>query len=273
MQEEMGYVDCHCHLAAPEFADDLDIVVKRGKEANIKAIIVVPEFFTEFERTLDICEQYSDFLFPCLGIHPVQRDSELTERSVMPDDLKDAIPFIDSHYNEIVGIGEVGLDFTPFYTKEIDSKEKQREVLRFQAALAQKYDLPLNVHSRSAGRPTIKALKECGATKVVLHAYSGNAASAMEGVQAGYYFSIPPCIVRSEQKQNIVKRIPMDNILLETDSPALGPEKQVRNEPSNITISCEWIAKIKGISVEDVQKITTENACKLFPKLKSVLLE
>ncbi|XP_077416293.1 putative deoxyribonuclease TATDN3 isoform X3 [Vanacampus margaritifer] len=212
--------------------------------------------------------RFPGFVFPCLGVHPVQEVSSDQHRSVSLQDLDAALPLIDKYKDRLVAIGEVGLDFTPRYVSNESDKESQRQVLIRQARLAKELDLPLNVHSRSAGRPTIQLLKEQGVEKVLLHAFDGRPAAAMEGVKAGYFFSIPPSIVRSEQKQKLVKQLPLENLCLETDSPALGPEKQVRNEPKNIVVAAEYISIVKGVSVEEVMQATTRNALRLFPKLK-----
>ncbi|XP_059530618.1 putative deoxyribonuclease TATDN3 isoform X5 [Myotis daubentonii] len=251
-----GLVDCHCHLAAPDFDRDLDDVLEKAKKANVMALVVVAEHSGEFEKIMQLSERYNGFVLPCLGVHPVQGLSPEEQRSVT---LK------------------VGLDFSPRFAGTDAQKEEQRQVLIRQVQLAKRLNLPLNVHSRSAGRPTISLLNEQGADKVLLHAFDGRPSVAMEGVKAGYFFSIPPSIIRSGQlflfskKQKLVKQLPLTSICLETDSPALGPEKQVRNEPQNITISAEYIAQVKGISVEEVMEVTTQNALKLFPKLQHLL--
>ncbi|XP_008124034.2 putative deoxyribonuclease TATDN3 isoform X3 [Anolis carolinensis] len=265
----MGAVDCHCHLAAPEFEGDIECVLEEARKSKLLALVAVAEHSGDFEKIIHLSERYSGFVFGCLGIHPIQSSPTGQERSVTLQDLDEALPLIELYKDHLLAIGEVGLDFTPRIASTEEQKEGQRQVLIKQIQLAKQLDLPLNVHSRSAGRPTINLLKEQGAERVLLHAFDGKPSVAIAGVQAGYFFSIPPSIIRSEQK--LVKQLPLESICLETDSPALGPEKQVRNEPKNIFIAAEYIAKIKGISVEDVLHKTTQNALKVFPKLKSIL--
>ncbi|XP_030625807.1 putative deoxyribonuclease TATDN3 isoform X4 [Chanos chanos] len=246
-----GYIDCHCHISARDFDNDIDDIIESSKQVGIVALLAVAEHVGEFEKIIQLSQRFSGFIMPCLGVHPVQgTDTAHQERGAFP---------------------EVGLDFTPRIVSSDTGKESQRQVLIRQAELAKHLNLPLNVHSRSAGRPTIHLLKELGVEKALLHAFDGKPSVAMEGVKAGYFFSIPPSIVRSEQKQKLVKQLPLENMCLETDSPALGPEKQVRNEPKNIIISAEYIAKVKGIPLQRVMEVTTQNALRLFPKLKTLI--
>lgn len=265
-----GYVDCHCHISAADFDKDIDEVIEESKKAGLSALLAVAEHAGEFDKIIELSKRFPGFIFPCLGVHPVQEVSAEEQRGASLQDLDAALPIIEKYKDHLVAIGEVGLDFTPRYIRGDTDKESQRQVLICQAQIAKELDLPLNVHSRSAGRPTIQLLKEQGVEKALLHAFDGKPSVAMEGVKAGYFFSIPPSIIRSEQ-QKLVKQLPLEHICLETDSPALGPEKQVRNEPKNICISAEYISKIKGVSLQTVMEVTTQNALRLFPKLKSAI--
>ncbi|XP_056111963.1 tatD DNase domain containing 3-like isoform X1 [Rhinichthys klamathensis goyatoka] len=264
-----GYIDCHCHISAEDFDSDIDDVIGESKKAGLVALLAVAEHAGEFEKIIQLSQRFPGFIMPCLGVHPVQDPAQ--PRGAVLEDLDAALPLIDKYKEHIVAIGEVGLDFTPRVVNSDAGKDGQRQVLIRQAEIAKQLNLPLNVHSRSAGRPTIHLLKELGVENALLHAFDGKPSVAMEGVKAGYFFSIPPSIVRSDQKQKLVKQVPLESMCLETDAPALGPEKQVRNVPRNISISAEYIAQIKGIPLEKVIEVTSQNALRLFPKLKTFI--
>ncbi|XP_041108620.1 tatD DNase domain containing 3-like isoform X1 [Polyodon spathula] len=266
-----GFIDCHCHISAKEFDKDIEDVIGKAKEAGLLALVAVAEHCGEFERIIELSNRFPGFVLPCLGVHPVQGIPPQEQRGVTMRDLDAAVPLIENYKDQLLAIGEVGLDFSPRFASTDTQREEQRLVLIRQVEIAKRLDLPLNVHSRSAGRPTINLLKEQEVEKVLLHAFDGKPSVALEGVKAGYFFSIPPSIVRSGQKQKLVKQLPLEFMCLETDSPALGPEKQVRNEPRNILVSAEYIANVKGVSVEKVMEVTTQNALKLFPKLQKFL--
>ncbi|XP_071834109.1 putative deoxyribonuclease TATDN3 isoform X2 [Apostichopus japonicus] len=261
-----GFIDCHCHLASTDFKEDIHEVISRAKKTGVRCALVVPDLKYELPLVCDLAKTYPDFIAPALGIHPVQGSSPDNLRSVSWDDFEGVTELITEYKENIVAIGEIGLDFTPRFIKSDSDKQTQRDIFKKQIQLAKSLNLPVNVHSRSAGRPAIELLKSEGAEMVLLHAFDGRPSIAMQGVQAGYYFSIPPSIVRSEQ-QKLVKQLPLEKLCLETDSPALAAEKQTRNEPCNITICCDYIAKVKNITPEEVQRVTTANALKLFPKL------
>ena len=196
-------------------------------------------------------------LRPCLGLHP-----EFAER----DEVAALADLIRKERDNIAAIGEVGLDY--WLAKTEPARDRQRDILRTFATLSSSLDLPLNVHSRSAGHYTIDLLREAGAKKVLMHAFDGRASYALRGVEAGFLFSIPPSIARSPQKQKLVQRLPLEALCLETDAPVLGPVKGERNEPANARVSAEYISALKGIPLETVLHTTYENAVRLFGSSK-----
>ncbi|XP_041355082.1 putative deoxyribonuclease TATDN3 isoform X2 [Gigantopelta aegis] len=249
------FIDAHSHLTDEVF-----------DKIGVKAALVVSENEAQFNKVISLADRFPEFVLPCLGVHPVQQDADQA-RSVNLKDIENVAAILERHHERLGAVGEIGLDFTPRFCKADDDKTTQKLVFTQQVQLAQKYDLPINVHSRSAGRPTIALLKELGASRVLMHAFDGKPSVALDGVRAGFYFSIPPSIVRSQQKDKLVSQLPLENIILETDSPALGPVKEERNVPANVTISCDYIATVKKIDPKEVRLITTQNAIKLFPKL------
>ena len=133
--------------------------------------------------------------------------------------------------------------------------------------LAEELELPVSVHSRSAGRHAIALLEEEGATRACLHAFDGRAVHGERGAGLGYGFSIPPSVVRSRVKQKLVGRLPDDAILLESDSPVLGPDARARNEPANLVVGLREIAAIRGCSEDAVAERARARTRRLFPRL------
>ncbi|XP_059212289.1 putative deoxyribonuclease tatdn3 [Centropristis striata] len=263
---EHGFVDCHCHISAREFEEDLEDVIQRTTEAGVKTLVAVTEEVREFDRVLQLQERYPALLAPCLGLHPLQRGPDGEQRSVTPKDLEDALPLFYKHRERLVAVGEIGLDFTPWFCPSQQDRQQQLEVFTRQLDVSKELQLPVNVHSRSAAKVTIQTMREQGISAALLHNFAGKPSVALEGVKAGYFFSFPPAVCRNQQRDKLIKQIPLEHICLETDSPALGLDRHVRNEPSNILLSCRHIADVKGLSTQTVQLVTTQNALRLFPK-------
>jgi TatD DNase family protein len=175
------------------------------------------------------------------------------------------VAFIRQNRSHLSAIGEVGLDL--WLIKNEAQKEIQRHIFKQFILLSNELNLPLNVHSRSAGRHAIAMLLDNNAKRVQLHAFDGKIGSAMPAVDAGYLFSIPPSIIRSRQKQKLVKQLPLSCLLVETDSPVLGPDPQTRNEPANITVSIAAIAQLKSIEERAVLEAVADNASRLYPDI------
>lgn len=272
-----GIVDVHTHLTDSSLFQDIRNIIDRALQNDVRAALVVAEKFAEFSSVLELSERYPKFVVPCLGVHPIQATGKIDEkgieikRSVIVQDYDGVEEAIEKAMNVIGCIGEIGLDFSPRFCPTSDDKEVQKLILTRQVRLAQRLDLSINVHSRSAGKQTVQLLKELGAQHVLLHAFDGRASVALEGVSSGFYFSVTASICRDPQLQKMVKMLPLGNLMVETDSPAIAPIKGTVNEPANALIACEHIAKIKKVDIEDVKRITTENAVKVFPKLKTLL--
>jgi TatD DNase family protein len=247
-------IDTHAHLCDAAFDADRADVLEKARTAGITAIIGVGEDLADAEKNLRLAAEHP-MIRPAAGLYPTHLSLELAER------MRE---FIRSHRNQIVAIGEVGLDY--WMVKEESEREIQREIFRSFIELGKELALPINVHSRSAGRHVVTELLNIGAAGVQLHAFDGKLSAAMPAVEAGFFFSIPPSILRSEQKQKLAKKLPLSNLLIETDSPVLGPVPGERNEPANATIALRMIAELKGITIEEVAEAVADNTCRLYGK-------
>lgn len=245
-------IDTHTHICDPSFDTDRGEVLKKAADAGVTALIAVGENLDDARRNLELAGQHP-MIRPAAGLYPTILDL---------DQAGQMHAFIRRERPRLVAIGEVGLDF--WVVKEEAQKELQKEILKGFVQLSRELDLPLNIHSRSAGRHAVALLLENGATRVQMHAFDGKASAALPAVEAGFFFSVPPSVVRSRQKQKLVKRLPLSCLLVETDSPVLGPDPKLRNEPANIILAIQAITELKSTAEAEVLAAVRENTRRLY---------
>ena len=245
-------IDTHAHICDSSFDIDLPAVLKRAEQSGIQAIIAVGENIEDARKNLELAEDFP-ILKPAAGLYPAYTDLDAT---------KEMLEFIQGNRHRFYAVGEVGLDF--WLIKEEEKREIQKEVFSLFIGLSMNLSLPLNVHSRSAGHHALNILLAHNAKSVQMHAFDGKASYVLPAVEAGFFFSIPPSVVRSPQKQKLVKAVPIESLLLETDSPVLGPNPKIRNEPENLLVAARAIADIKGLSLEETLNIVKENTLRLY---------
>jgi TatD DNase family protein len=245
-------IDVHSHLTDPSFKDIVE-VLKRAKAAGVERVITSLMDPAEIERGLEIIRLYPNMISITMGFDPCI----IAEREYLI--FLDAIK---KNRNNLVGIGEVGLDH--FRIKDHHQRAIQESLFRSSIRLARSMDLPLIVHSRSAGKKALEVLKEEAAERVLMHAFDGKVGDALLATKKGYYFSIPTSVVYSIQKQKLARFLPFESLLLETDSPVLSPVRGERNEPANLVHAAEKIGELKMVSGEEVARITTLNAKNFF---------
>ena len=250
--EDMRLIDTHTHLCDPVFDADRIDVVQRARQAGVVKIIALGETMDDAEKNLRLADEFEEIL-PGAGLYPTCLDLAQAESMVA---------FIRTHQRRLTAIGEVGLDFR--VVEDESAREIQKQIFSMFIDLSKELDLPLNVHSRSAGRHAVAMLLAQGAEKVQLHAFDGKYGNAIPAVEAGYFFSVPPSVVRSRQKQKLVKNLPLSCLLVETDSPVLGPDPGIRNEPENIRIGIDMIARIKQVDPEEVAERVRDNSFRLY---------
>ncbi|KAI9226083.1 MAG: hypothetical protein DHS80DRAFT_33073 [Piptocephalis tieghemiana] len=285
----MFLIDCHAHLTPRSLPPDTDLTSYLAQLAkaspSLGAILTVTEEWEDIRWMENWQGPAPDtkllpLLLPMVGIHPVQPLPGGKVRSAVPEDLEGLEDLVNRIKGRLIGLGEVGLDFSPHIIQahrdhqapepcSADQvKENQRRVFRAQIRLALSTGLPLNVHSRQAGHHALTLLREEGATPVLMHAFDGRPAVVRQGLMDGHYFSIAPSILRDPGMERLARLVPLDRLVLETDSPALGPKAGESNHPANLTISLQEVARVKGVSIEEVAKATLNNSLRLFPNLR-----
>jgi len=249
-------IDTHCHLDFKPFNKDREEVLKLTKE-KLTCIVNSGTSHQGNKRVLELAKENPNFLYPSFGFHPV-RSGETSKK-----EIEIAIEHMVNHLDDIVAIGEVGMDY--FHVKDKKIREKQGEIFKIFAELANEYEVPLLIHSRDCEKKAYNIVKKFHSIpEVIFHCYSGSLKTANKIVDDGYYISFATMISYSKHHQELAKDIPLEYILTETDSPYLAPRRGERNEPVNVAKVVEKIAEINEEEVEVIDKITEKNAKKVF---------
>jgi TatD DNase family protein len=250
-------IDTHCHLDFKDFDNDRDLVLSRSRDHGISIIINVGSSIEGTKRSIEIAEK-NDFVYAAAGIHPHEGDR------IKENTLNLFTGFLKKP--KVVAVGEIGLD----YYKNISSKENQKRLFIRLLEMAKNADLPLIIHNREAHKDIMAILKEIMGSHIngVMHCFSGDEKFLKECMDAGFFISFTCNITfkNASRLRQIAGLVPMDRLLLETDAPFLAPQdfRGKRNEPMYVKYAAEEIARIKGLSFEEVAGITTQNAKQLF---------
>ena len=257
--------ETHAHYDDEKFDEDrVELLSHLLKENNIGNIVNIGASFRGCKDSLALANQY-DNVYAALGIHPEEMD-DFSEENLNWIKENAANP-------KVVAIGEIGLDY--YWIKDEEGRAKQREWFKRQLALAKEVDLPVVIHSRDAAEDTLNTIVEYNKQsnkKGIIHCYSYSKEIALEYTKMGWYIGVGGVVTFKNSKKLVetVKAIPIENIVLETDCPYMAPVPHRGERNSSIFLSyvAEKIAELKGLSVAEVERITYENALKIYSKAK-----
>ena len=256
------FIDTHAHLYDERYDDDRAEMIARAAEAGVTQIISMGDTMAASAQVVADAEQYPA-LYAAVGIHP--------ESACTLSDAERAQLLAWAKHPKVVAIGEIGLDY--YWEKDPKVRAVQRELFVAQLGIARTAGLPVCIHDREAHGDTLAILQAEGRDLTgVLHCYSGSLETARELWKMGYYIGIdgPLTFKNAGKLPAIVREAPQESLLIETDSPYLAPvpKRGKRNEPAYVVHVAAKIAELRGETVEEVARYTTENARRLYPKLK-----
>lgn len=246
-------IDVHAHLEQPDYNSDRDQVIELCKQ-KLNAVVTCCAHPNDFKLTMDMIEKQKNFIFATFSIHPiyVKEINELQK--------KEFFDLIVKSKDKIVGIGETGLDY--FHVKENEWREKQKELFREHILLAKQLKKPIVIHSRDAIDDTVNILEQEDIKNVLMHLF-GARHLVKKIIENDWSISVGPIAQHSKTHKKIIRDMPIENIMLETDSPWFGSEGK-RNDPTAVIGVANRISEIKKITPEEVDKITTQNAINFF---------
>lgn len=249
-------IDTHSHL---EQIENLKEAIINAVNSGITGIIAVGVDYSSNQKILELSQKFlQPKIYPALGIHPTE---------IKPEEIEIALNFIEKNISQLVAIGEIGLDYWFKTTQPGKNQQLQKDVFISQLQLAKKYFLPVIIHSRGAWNESYEIARRENITTAVFHWYSGPLDVLEKIIQTGYFISASPALEYSQQHRQAVENAPLENILVETDSPVRYRDKQQNfytSQPKDILRTIKTLAEIKKIPPEKIIDQTTVNAKKIF---------
>lgn len=251
----INFIDSHAHLTSPQVYGDIEEILERAQNAGIKSIINICTNRDTLEKGLQLASQYS-WVYNVAATTPHDVEAEGEELFPLMAEC--------ARQGKLVAVGETGLDYHYMHSKP----EIQQQFLRRYFQLAHECQLPVVIHCRDAFGDFFRILDEEYRGPGVLHCFTGNIAEAHQVIKRGWYLSLSGIVTfkKSEELREVAKMVPLDQLLIETDTPYLAPQSKrgKTNEPSYLLDTAEMIASLKRISLEEVAEATSENGCRLF---------
>ena len=244
-------IDMHSHLEHCFFDNDRDKVIENAEKAGVKVAVTSGINPETNRKSLQLAEKFG-IVKASLGIYPIntlQKEIESGDFPLKPNvfDVDEEIKFIEKNKNKIAYVGEIGLDYAL-----IKDEKEQKDLFLKMISLAEKIKKPVLIHSRKAELDCIEMLESSKLKKIIMHCFTGKKKLAKRISDNGWFLTIPTCVVRSQQFQDIVKDVQITQLFCETDAPYLSPYKDKRNEPAFIIESYKKIAEIKKMELNEV---------------------
>jgi len=251
-----GLIDTHCHIDEAAFDADREEVIALQRESGVELMIVPGVNVASIETVMQVCRSHPGYCYPALGLHPEDVKDDWQEQLTIVEQA------IRNHRNELVAIGEIGLDY--YWDKTY--KEEQQEVLRRQLIMARELDLPVILHNREATEDILRIVKEEGG-RGVFHCFNGSRETAQQILDMGFYLGIGGVLTFKNSKlAEKLDVVPLERILLETDAPYMAPvpHRGERNESRFMIHVAERLAQVYNCSVEHIIEVTNANARQIF---------